>query len=256
MTEKNNETHDRKWTTFYLDSQRRDYILDRYTFYLSQARERIFPLYGDIEGQSQRYSDEWFKEAGQHFNPDTDDVGMHAEMAWDKGLHYGLMLEDVRNDVYLAILAGLYHRWDKDLREWVVRELEQWLDRERIEKKIWDISRHTLCQLLDAMGIPVTTQPFYPLIDAYGTLVNVYKHGKGNAFNALRCSHPEYFHRDVQSDAYWKFTAHDDLAVSDEQFDALTSTLFAFWKCIPLYTSSEDVQDEIPKWFLQLIESD
>lgn len=256
MTEKDTTVSGQKWTTFYLDSQHRDHILGRYTFYLSQARERIFPLFGNIETQSQQHSDEWFKNAGLHFNPDTDDVGTYAEMAWEKGLHYGLMLRDVRNDVCLGILAGLYHRWDKDLREWVVSELAQWLNRELIEKKIWHINRHTLCQLLDAMGITVTTQPFYPIIQAYGKLVNVYKHGKGDAFDALRRSHPEYFHRDVQSDAYWKFSAHDDLAVSDEQFDVLTCSLFAFWRCIPQSTSSEDGRDVIPKWFIQQIESD
>lgn len=256
MSQQSTSAPAQKWTTFYLDSLGRDFILSRYTFYLDQAKERLFPQFDDIEGQSRRYSDKWYEDAGQRFNPDIHDADAFVEKAWDEGINYGLMLEDMRNDIYLALLAGLYHRWDKDLREWVVRELAHWIERERVEKKIWNVQRHILCQLLDSLGIPVTSQPFYPLLDAYGKLVNVYKHGKGSAFDSLRGSHPEYFRRDIQSDAYWKYTAHDDLAVSDEQFKALTDTLYAFWGCIPQYTSSEDALDEIPKWFIQIIESD
>jgi len=254
MNQQSTNVPPQKWTTFYLDSIGRDYILSRYTFYLSQARDLIFPQFEDIEGAARRYSDKWYEDAGKRFNPDVHDEGAFAERAFDEGISYGLMLDDMRNDVYLALLAGLYHRWDKDLREWVVRELAHWIDRERIENKIWDIQRHTLCQLLDSLGISITSQPFYPLLDVYGKLVNVYKHGKGKTFNSLRDSHPEYFRRDMQSDAYWKYTTHDDLSVSDEQFNALTDTLYAFWGCIPQYTSSDDARDEIPKWFIQIIE--
>lgn len=41
--------------------------------------------------------------------------------------HQFFHVDEMRNDVYLALLAGLYHRWDKDLREWVVRELAHWI---------------------------------------------------------------------------------------------------------------------------------
>ncbi|PWC17131.1 hypothetical protein DDT52_16455 [Brenneria roseae subsp. roseae] len=256
MSQESTNGHVQKWTTFYLASMDRDYILERYTFYVTQARELIFPHFADIEGAAHRHSDKWYEEAGLHFNPDVDDVGAIAEQAYHEGINYGLMLDDMQADVYLAILSGLYHRWDKDLRAWVVKELQHWIDRERIEHKIWEINLPTLIELLESLGITITSQPFYPLLVTYGNIVNVYKHGSGKSFMALRNTHPEYFRRNLQDAADWKYTNHDDLVVSEDQLNALVDTLYAFWHCIPVYTSSDDAREEIPRWFIKIIEAD
>lgn len=86
MSQQSTNVQPQKWTTFYLDSIGRNYILSRYTFYLSQARELIFPQVEDIEGAARRYSDKWYEDAGQRFNPDVHDEGAFAEQAWDEGI--------------------------------------------------------------------------------------------------------------------------------------------------------------------------
>lgn len=245
-----------KWTTFYLATVDKNHLLERYTFYVNQARQLIFSQFSDIEGAVNRYSEEWYEEAGKHFDPDSHNYDDFVEQATEKGIEYGLMLEDMRDDVYLAILAGLYHRWEKDLRVWVVKELSHWLDRKRIEQKLWAVNLPTLIQLLESLGINIENQPFYPLLETLSKVVNVYKHGDGNTFNILKISHPEYFRRNSQDIAEWKYVSHEDLVVNEDQFNEFVDTLHSFWNCIPSYTSSEDAREEIPEWFMKLIVQD
>lgn len=256
MSNESSNVQEPKWTTFYLATIDRDYRLDRYTFYVNQARQLIFSQFSDIEGAAQRYSDEWYEKAGQHFDPDHHNHDEFAEQAYEEGINYGLMLEEMRDDIYLAILAGLYHRWDKDLRAWVVKELSHWLERERIEQKIWGINLPTLIRLLESLGIKIMNQPFYPLLETLGQVVNVYKHGDGNTFKVLKNNHPEYLHRSSQDAANWKYTTHEDLVVNETQFNAFVGTMYSFWHCIPTYTSSDDAREVIPEWFIKLIETD
>lgn len=242
-------------TVLYLPDMDKRYLLTPYKFYLEEARKRIFPPFADIEGEMKAHSEKWRQKAGQWFNPETDDEGSFTERAYDEGIAYGLMLDEMSMNVRLAVLAGLLHRWEKDLREWMVKELRHTVRHKNLKREIWRATIPSLTKLLDALGAEVTTQPHWPRLEAYCRVVNVYKHGDGPSLDALKEANPEYFGRwDPPLKRDWRYVDHSDMHITEEQFDELADTVTNFWKNIPERITKDDQKSKLPDWFAKLNE--
>lgn len=246
-------TPDQPVTVLYLPESDKRYILERYRFYLQEARKRIFPPFADVDSAMQNYSDEWSRRAGERFNPDTDDEGDLAYQAWEKSLTYGLLLDEMANNVRLAVIAGLHHRWEKDLRDWMVRELRHIVSSPALAETIQKQSVTGMIRLLDALGVPLMTQPWWPQLQTYNRIVNVFKHGSGHSLTALKRDSPEYFgirNHPVKRDM--DFVSHDDLYITETQFDGLAATVTAFWNAFPERITEDMAKAPIPGWFASL----
>jgi hypothetical protein len=82
-------------------------------------------------------------------------------------------------------LAGMFHQWDKTIREYLVRELNHDFDNEKIEKLV-GMHIRGCAQYFSQFGWDVQALPFYPKLDALQLIVNVYKHGNGRSLTAQR----------------------------------------------------------------------
>lgn len=240
-------------TVFYLPESDKRYILERYRFYLQEARKRIFPPFADIDSVMQDYSDEWHQRAGERFNPDTDDEGDFAYQAWENSITYGLLLDEMANNVRLAVLAGLHHRWEKDLREWMIKELRHTVFSPELAKTIRTVSISRLLRLLEVLGVSLITQPWWPQLQAYNRVVNVFKHGTGPSLTDLKRGSPEYFggwnHLGKRGMDY---VSHDDLHITEAQFDDLAATVTAFWNAFPERVTEDMTKAPIPGWFASI----
>lgn len=221
----------------YMWSGIRGRLIERHDFYLEQVKARILSQFGDIEGEADRYAEtEYDRLCALPWGEDVDHSEI-AEMAHDRAISHYSLLHDLKKQVTLGALAGLYHQWDKDLRDFVEHELGHNTRREVAVKVAWDPNVGNVFGVLADFGWDCRSTEWFPLIDACRLVVNVYKHGKGRSLDDLNASYPEYFVDPLASSGLSALSAahlnHEYLEVSNQQFDGIANSLRRFWEEFP-----------------------
>jgi len=245
----------KEFVTLYLASGNKYLLLSGYNFYVEQAKKLIFSQFSDLQSAANKYVDEWYSKAGEAFDPENDDPADVAEQAYQEGIDFYLSLEEMKSSVYLAILSSIYHKWEKDLREWLVKEIRIWTKNEVIYKKIWALSLPDIIQLIEGLGISVSNIPTHHKLLTMSKVVNVFKHGDGKSFESLKTSSPEYFRRNDMLEEVWgnDYIRYEDLTISEVQFDEFVESISEFWNNIPEYTYSNQATEKLPTWFKNLL---
>lgn len=215
------------------DGARRHYLA-LHDFYVEQMRSRILSQFDDLEGQARRFTDETYERLGQA--PGREDVDMAdiAEVAYGEGIAHYQALSDLRKQVLLGGLAGMFHQWDKTVREHLERELRRDFDGHQIERVIWKATFADLLGTFVQFGWPVTSQPFYLVLDALQLVVNVYKHGKGRSLTQLADRYGEYVLDSLHASMPKRIELdHERLTVTDAQFAGFAEAIRDFWKEMP-----------------------
>lgn len=181
-----------------------------------------------------------------------DDPFAAYDDAHDAGINYLWSLSEMQNTVLLALTAGMYHQFDKKLREHTIRELSNWCKREIITLMVWDLSFHRLCELLEWIGLKISGTKYGESIKACNLVVNVYKHGDGDAHRKLSCNHPEYYPYATGFRRGKSEPKHDDLHVSEEQFVSFSDSITSFWKAVPEECYYLDLK-EPPTWLDKVV---
>lgn len=96
--------------------------------------------------------------------------------------------------------AGMYHQFDKDLRDLLEIQMVGGVDGKTGEligyddtkKDLWKPPVTRIFKILKTLGWDVKSEPYYPRLDACRMVVNAYKHGKGTSLDELRKVYPEY----------------------------------------------------------------
>ncbi|WP_182057845.1 hypothetical protein [Pantoea sp. ME81] len=234
---------------FYFATIDRPYFLNKHNFYVSEARKRIYAQFSDsnLEAAAKQKEQEYHDEAGKRFNPDYDDEGTVYEDAYQEGVSLWLALSEMKNAISLGLTAGMFHQFDKELREKCILEFSHWLDHKTIKSMIWDIGFPRLIEMLEWIGMDITDKPYYKTIDACRQVVNVYKHGDGHAHRELSATHPEYYH-DISTPGGYRFRLrHEQLEVSETQFMEFANAITAFWNDIPVHCMRSAIRNE-PEW--------
>lgn len=158
----------------------------------------------------------------------------------------------MRRSVQLSILSGMYHQWDKNLREWLVTEIQKWSDSEQVLKKIWKVNFFDIISLLEGPGWDIRSEKFFKDLNTCRLIVNVYKHGFGAAFNELHKSNPEYLDAGglsgILGPVPGSLIDYGDLEVKDHQIQLFSDSFVSFWNTIPEKILNTDELDA-PEWF-------
>ena len=222
-------------------------ILQRHDFYVRQVREKVFVQFKDIESEAEAYTDKEYERIGS-MPAASDDIDMSvvAEWANDRGQEYYGLLSDLKKQMVLGALAGIYHQWDKDLREFIERELAHNYEKNHVLKIAWDPNIGNVFDILSQFGWDVRADDWFADIEACRLIVSAYKHGKGRSLDELAKLYPAYLKNVLNEFGSIFATAnrspgHDWLEVSDEQFESLAAALRMFWVEFPerLFLSTE-----------------
>lgn len=237
----------------------RQSLIKGHLFYVEQARKRLLSQFDDMEAEADRAGEEWLEQSARHFDPDRDDPGDFYETAHDVGVQFYGLLSDLREQTRQSVVAGMFHEWDKQLRDWLVREIHHWHRGDNLNAKIWSADFGQLTDLLVSLGWNVRTTDYFRQLDACRLVVNVYKHGKGKSLDELRNGFPEYLDDPFQSLggalSAAAYRDHTHLKVSDDQFQAFSDAILAFWRDVP--DNVTDVQvTEVPDWFGKAMSKD
>lgn len=234
-----------------LELQMYDFIrsvtVERHLFFVREAKNRLLNQFDDIEREADHYEQEVWQAAmkAPYYGDDPDMAGI-AEAVTDEAVGHYMLLDEMRKQVQLSTTAAMFHQWDKELREYLDKELRHYVDGDWIGKHIWNGKTVDIFDLFEQFGWKVTEQPFYPLIDACNLVVNVYKHGKGNALTRLHRDYPQYMSKvGIETWAGSLYLDHRWLEVTDADFDAFAGAFEAFWREMPdrlIYHFPDDLE--------------
>lgn len=212
-------------------------ILERHNFYVEQVRARILAQFREISDEAERYADAEYERLGSMPGDADSDMGAIADQANDRAQSFYGLLSDLKKQMVLGALAGLYHQWDKDLRDFLERELMHGIKPEEATRIAWDPNIGNVFDVLKEFGWDCRLRPFFAKIEACRLVVNVYKHGKGRSFDELALKHPEYldpgFPKEAMPALVVDFLDYECLSISEVQFDEIGVALRAFWEEFP-----------------------
>lgn len=213
----------------------RAWLLERHDFYVDQVKARVLSQFSDLEGEADRHADREYERLNASL-PEEVDVADVSQMAYDRAQVFYELLYGLDQQMRLSALAGLYHQWDKDLRDFIEGELSHDFERVAVIKSVWQPPIVEIFDLLKQFGWDCTKEPFYPLLDACRLVVNVFKHGKGNSLKELAEKYPQFLADELstmKSETRADWLDHEWLRLSVEQFDDIAAALRAFWVAIP-----------------------
>ncbi len=227
----------------------REHLIANHQFYVEQARSRLLNQFDDatMKAAAQRHSDEWLEERAKHFDPERHDPGANYEAAYDENTSFYLSLAGLRDSTRLSIIAGMFHEWEKQVRDWLGRELGHHGLREPVHAAVWSVKVDDLLELFEKCAWPVRDQEFFPLLQRCQLVANVYKHGNGPSFEALKQLAPELVGGQELPAFFVSALDYSALEVSDDDLAAFAEAITAFWRAVPENIFFSQV-GEAPKW--------
>jgi len=237
----------------------RQSLIKSHLFYVGQARKRLLSQFDDIGADADRAADEWLEKSAQWFDPDRHDPASFYENANDVGIEFYGLLSDMLEQTRLSVVAGMFHEWDKQLRDWLVREIKYWHRGDNATDMVWRADFSKIVGLLESLGWNVRNADFFSTLDACRLVVNVYKHGDGSSLCDLRKNFPEYledpFNGSGGAFSGREYRDYTHLKVSDDQLQAFSDAILAFWRGVPEKVFESQVTS-VPDWFGKEVEKD
>jgi hypothetical protein len=247
------------YVLFHMWEPFRQSLVDGHLFYVDQARKRLLSQFDDIEAEADRAAEEWLEQSSRRFDPDRHDPGEFYEAANNAGIEFYQLLSDMREQTRLSVVGGMFHEWDKHLRDWLAREIQHWHRGDNAILKVWSADFGQIADLLESFGWNVRGADYFRTLDACRLVVNVYKHGEGKSLDELRNRFPEYLYDPFSGSggafSDTKYRDHTHLKVSDNQFQAFSDAILAFWRDVPEKVLEPQVTD-VPDWFGKAIMKD
>ncbi|MCU4389976.1 hypothetical protein KTH73_04445 [Acinetobacter courvalinii] len=229
--------------------------INSHNFYVDQSKKRLLSQFENLDNEVEQIAQKFYEESGKFFNPDFDDPSDYAERAYENAQEHVMLLSEMREQTLFSIIAGMYHQWDKTLREWMVKETRHW-GGENVKEQIWKVDITKLFDLFDRMGWNIKEKPFFKSLDACRLIVNIYKHGSGNSLTDLRNKYPEYFYDFGKTDFdINNWFDHTSVHIEDSHLDSFSGAILNFWDGLPRRFLNEDCLDP-PKWLEKALEQD
>lgn len=243
---------------FYMWGRNRENLISVHEFYVSEGKARLTAQFSDpqkLEVEADQLAEDWLAKASRHFNPDRHDPAAFYEQAHDESIDFYFALDNLGNTARLALIAGMYHQWERDLKKWLTSRdgTAYWGGGKVLQDAIWRADFGKLFELFEGAGLFTSPSPIKDKLDTCRLVVNTYKHGSGQSEANLLVKRPELFDRyGIRSqDAGMPWSTqgdYEDLYVGDNHIDEFSAAIVAFWKAIPENVSAEDFKT-VPKWF-------
>lgn len=248
-----------RYVLFQMWEPLRQSLMAEHLFYVDQARRRLLSQFDDIDAEAERAAAEWLQNNSNRFDSDRHDPGDFEEQAYDAAIAFHGLMIDLREQTQLSIVAGMFHEWEKQLRNWLVREIQHWHRGDNVKQAVWKKNLGNIFDLLEGLDWTVRSRSYFPILDACRLVVNVYKHGEGDSLVELKQQYPEYLNDPLSQigelSSGLDYLDHTHMKVTDEQIQAFSDAILAFWKGVPENIFNE-VSTKVPEWFEQAVKRD
>jgi hypothetical protein len=204
----------------------RRYALNLIAVYSHEVTSRVLAAFANIAAEADARSDDYFD--NKMDEPAWDDTGPDeaeiAEAADDHGVTFYSDLQFVKHQVTGLAISGLYHLWE--------RVLKQFLERES-GKSIASADFHNLIELLTSCGWKtLRSTNFYNDLEHLRLIANVIKHGDGTSCDELLATSPEMFREGIYS-SYNRIRKAEHLELASEDFLRFTVAVREFFEQFP-----------------------
>lgn len=227
----------------------RQHLIASHVFYVEQSHKRLLSQFNNMESEAEKFSEELLENSSKYFDPDRHEPGDFYEMAYDEGIEFYQLLEDMKNRTYLSVVSGIFHEWEKQLRGWMLNEISHWHQGEEVKKAIWRANFIEIIKFFETLGWSIKSRGYYASLDRCRLVTNVFKHGEGGAFNVLKSKHPEFIST-VKMDGmtFIEFSDYSDLKIDKKHIAEFSEAIIDFWNDVPEYIHSSDSLN-LPSWF-------
>lgn len=196
--------------------------------------QKLIPAFGDIENEADAFAaaehDRMLAGPAWEGGPDAGDI---AERAMDRGLARYEDLAFVRGHLHALAVAGLYHLWERTLKDFLLRELNWFGGDARNRKKLQHADFETLVAILGSMGFHIESDPFYRGMNLARLVTNAIKHGEGPAFDELKAVAPHLVRGPMGLDFDFTVATPDDIWIDGPAFAELAIAFRQFWEALP-----------------------
>ncbi len=230
----------------------RQSLIAGHRFYVEQAQKRLLSQFEDIDAEADEVGREALEKNSALYDLDHENGDQLQEAAYDQMCEFHRLLTEMQDRTRLSAVAGMFHEWDKQFRDWLVREIQRWHHGDIAALKVWSADFGQIAELLEILGWKITSTDYFGQLDACRLVVNVYKHGRGKSLDDLKQKFPEYlkdpFHGSGGMFSDVTHRDHKHLKVSNDQFQAFSDAIIAFWQAVPENIFESQVMD-VPDWF-------
>lgn len=211
----------------------RRYAIGLVDAYVAGFSERILPAYGDIEKEADAAAEAYFNE-GLNAAAGIDELEMEydefEERVYESSQGHGERvysdLEFVRRQVTGLAIAGLYHLWERLLKEFLRRQ------RAEEEEKIHAAEFDKLVKLLAQYGWNVGKEEFYADLNTLRLIANAVKHGDGKSCDKLLATAPDLF-MDFGGPFLNDRRGASDMRLDPVHFDRFAAATRSFFQLFP-----------------------
>ncbi len=236
---------------------RKNMIAD-HQFYIEQAKNRLLVQFSDISGEADKYADEYLKKISPRFDPEKHADGSFDDDAFNEGQAHYEMLDDMLKRTRMSVVAGMFHEWDKQLRDWIIKEMQgrHWYSGQEVEKALWKANYEQIIDFLEAFGWLIKSKPYYTSLDKCRLFVNVYKHGNGGAFDDIKAKHPKSIRTLVGATSFsLEYANHKRLIITEDDIDEFSNAIINFWKDVPEWIYEKENMI-FPSWYNKAYKKD
>lgn len=210
----------------------RKQFISSHRFYVEQGKKKLLSQFENMEEEADNFANEWLNENSQYFDPDLHDDAYFYERAEDESNDFYLNLLDLKDQTRFALIAGMYHKWDKQLRDWLILETKFLKCYTVLKSKIWNVNLGNIIDFFDGLGWNIRKEKFFSKIDACRLIVNVYKHGNGNSFDELLLKYPEYVVNPLPG-LDTAYLDYENVVLTDQHLQEFSDAIIEFWKTVP-----------------------
>jgi hypothetical protein len=220
-------------TNLYFCPYNRRYALDMIAAYAAGFSKRVLSAVSDIEAEAEAASEAYFNERISEpvgYDDADFDYHVHEERVYEASQAHGERvysdLEFVRRQITGLAVSGLYHLWERLLKEFLVRE------RLRKKEQIYKADFRRLTTLIQMSGWDIQAEDFFCNLYRLHLVANVVKHGDGSSCDQLLVTAPECFF-DFGVPLLNDGRGADDLRLDAEHFKQFAKAVRAFFEQFP-----------------------
>ena len=211
----------------------RKIALDATRAYVDGFSTRLLPVFDHIDDEASAASEKAWQDAmSSPAYDDNFDPGDFAEAAQEYGIEVYENLHFTRQQLLGLATAGLYHLWERLLKQFLYKELRGWtFDGLTIQQIVASANFRRLEEFLSPFGFQLAQQPYYAELSELRLVANVVKHGDGQSCDELQASAPELFggynyHFDI-------FSKADSLELKPSDFIRYAKAATDYWNTFP-----------------------
>lgn len=205
---------------------------------LAGVRERILPVFEEAYAADQRYVERLhlkLAEAKEDGANVSEEELQEALSLYDDTLEIDATpaheLTELANHLLLMALVGLFHQWERTIKRHFAEEFHRNGFAPEWRTKTLRADFSLLKKWIEVLEFPRSQVQVLDELQSLLLIVNVAKHGDGDACSKLSKKHPDYFWR--APDEPEREPQAERLRITPQLLDRYAAAIVAFWQHFP-----------------------